>query len=179
MIGMHRWDTAEGDRVTGGPGDPSPIPNANLTSVRVQVVRVEARMRAGVEQGNKEGQCKALSWWSMLSSSRTFCGAFWNAPQNCPKGVKERSIFLPSSSPLGSKVAPQKLIPPKFGTLYVGREGSVLRQEMRCRDRGSEWDSIWLHLLEIRRVRTRRVCSGRNAQHGCQTNWAQPCLWRS
>lgn len=57
----------------------------------------------------QEGQCKALSRWSVLSSSRMFCGAFSNAPQNCPKEVKESSVFLPSSIPPWVKGSPTKI----------------------------------------------------------------------
>ena len=44
--------------------------------VPCQVVPVEVRMRAGCGTGQQEGRCKALSRWSVLSSSRMFCGAF-------------------------------------------------------------------------------------------------------
>ena len=59
--------------------------------------------------GNRKANARLLSQWSVLSSSRMFCGAFSNAPQNCPKEVKESSVFLPSSIPPWVKGSPTKI----------------------------------------------------------------------
>lgn len=101
-----------GEMVTEGPQGSSPDPDAESD----KYLGAGSSCRGwnegwDVEWGSREGHCKD-------ALSRFFQNVLGSLMKHISKlswGMKERSIFLLSNIPCGSK-APQKLIPPQFGT---------------------------------------------------------------